>query len=236
MNAEDLMRSGYPYSYPAGPFAGSGPSPGMGQFGSVKGNVLTGQGQFQDIYQPMWDRVNYPAAGSAQLTFFNIPVGQSATLIVAGVAGANVKTFRDTSFESANILPTKALSCRGLGIKLIPLQQAVAGAATPSIMDDKMRLYSGGYLQWIIVDQVRLRLPLMEFRNLDPDFASTTANAVTMAGASGVGMGDKYWLDPIDIPANTNINFTLVFSGPPTLIQTFDVVVTLACFERRPVQ
>lgn len=230
------MATGYPNVYPQGPFAGSGPSPGMGQFGTVKGSVLTGVGQFQDIYQPMWDRVNYPSAGTSQLTFFNVPVGQSATLIVAGVAGSNVKTFRDTSFESANILPTKALSCRGIGIKLIPLQQAVATTNTGTIMDDKMRIYSGAYLQWIIVDQVRLRLPLMEFRQLDPDFASTTLNASTMWGASGVGMGDKYWLDPIDIPANTNINFTMVFPGSVTLTQTFDILVTLACFERRPVQ
>ena len=52
----------------------------------------------EDLWQPLYDRVNYPQAGATQLAFFSVPQGQAATLITGvAAAAAKVKDFRDTN-------------------------------------------------------------------------------------------------------------------------------------------
>lgn len=66
----------------------------------------------EDLWQPLYDRVNYTAAGTSQLSFFSTVLGQSATLIRAGSASAVSKTKRDTNMENANVVPMlKWASC-----------------------------------------------------------------------------------------------------------------------------
>jgi len=87
---------------------------GFGQNAMVPADPLKAQGYRtqraelpEDLWQPLYDSVNYPAAGSSQLSYFSIPRGQSATLITAGAAAAKTKTYRDTNMENANVVPTK---------------------------------------------------------------------------------------------------------------------------------
>src|ERR1051326_155915 len=107
----------------------------------------------EDIWQPVYDKVNYPAAGSNELIFFSTPVGGSATLIRAGAAGTVSKTRRDTNLEQQGVIPTKAFKIHGFSICYIPVQQAVAQANTQSIVDDMQRLMFGGFMEFRIVDK-----------------------------------------------------------------------------------
>src|SRR5258708_9660437 len=117
--------------------------------------------QPEDIYQPFYDRVNYAAAGQQVVAFFSSPVGAQVTLIRAGVAAVVNKTRRDTNLEQQGVIPTKALQVHGFTVTFIPLQQAVAVAATAGIPDDVQRLMYGGYLELRLVDKPYTYLPLV---------------------------------------------------------------------------
>jgi hypothetical protein len=71
----------------------------------------------EDFGQPLYDRVNYPAAGTGTLSFFSTPRGQSATLNTAEAApAAKNKSFRDTNMENANVVPTKLYKFIGISV------------------------------------------------------------------------------------------------------------------------
>jgi len=196
----------------------------------------------EDIYQPFWDRVNYPAAGSANLSFFTIPKGQQATLIRAGVAANVTKTFRDSNLEQPGVVPSKALSVRGFSLSFVPLQQAIAGAATPSIPDDVQRLTYGGFLQLDLLDKPYLRLPLILLPSTGVlrGLAATTATAVTMISAPGSGSGnprDSFWTGvPLTIDPYQTFTAQMQWDGTVALVQTFDLYLFLHCYVRRPGQ
>ncbi len=194
----------------------------------------------EDYWNPLYDRVNYPAAGTGELTFFSVPLGGSATLIRAGVAASVNKTLRDTNLRTAGVQPTKAFQIHGFSIHYIPLQQAIGAAATPSIMDDIQRLMNGGFLEVKLIDKPYLEIPLSKI----PDSGSlrgavaTTATATTMVGAAGPGTGsprDIYWIKPpLTIDPYQNFAVRLAFDGTVALVQTFDVQFFLEGFSRRP--
>lgn len=56
------------------------------------------------VRQPLYDRLIYPTAGTIQLRFFQLPLGQGVTSAPGGAAG--VKTLDDTNMESAGQLPS----------------------------------------------------------------------------------------------------------------------------------
>lgn len=211
--------------------AGGGPQPFDPRYAAIFG------AETEDLYQPTWDRANYAAAGQFEVSFFAVPQGQSATLIRAAAAASVVKTVRDTNLQQAGILSTKSIDVRGISVHLIPLQHAIAGAATPRIGDDKAILYEGGFLELKVADKQRLQLPLVLFKQLDPDFSSTTATTTTIMSAAGVGAG-IYGLgdDAIVIPANVGFTVRMQFDGNPPIGQTFDIVTMLHGWQRRPKQ
>ena len=56
----------------------------------------------EDLAQPLYDRVEYPVAGTSQLSFFSTQLGQVANLIQAQVTLSKVKTLRDTNLGSSS--------------------------------------------------------------------------------------------------------------------------------------
>lgn len=198
--------------------------------------------QPEDIWQPVYDRVNYPAAGSNELTFFSVPVGGSATLIRAGVAAAVNKSRRDTNLEQQGVIPTKAFKVHGFSLTLIPLQQAIAAAATPSIFDDMQRILFGGFLEFRIVDKPYIYLPLHKIpaTGVLRASAATTATTTTIVGGGGSGTGaprDIYWIGvPLTLDPYQNFSARFQFDGTVALVQTFDVQLFLEGYMRRPGQ
>jgi hypothetical protein len=198
--------------------------------------------QPEDLYQPFYDRVNYPAAGAGQLSFFSVPIGGQATLIRAGAAAAFNKTRRDTNLEQQGVVPTKALQVHGFSMSFIPVQQAVAVAATAGIPDDVQRMIYGSYLELRLVDKPYLYLPtiLIPSTGVLRGMAATTAAATTMVSAPGSGSGnprDAWWTGvPLTIDPYQNFSATLTFDGVVAVGQTYDIYLFAHCYVRRPGQ
>jgi hypothetical protein len=197
----------------------------------------------EDIWQSLFDRVNYPAAGVAgDVSFFAVPLGGAATLIQAGAAVSKTKSFRDTNLPNQGVLPAKAFQIHGFSLHYVPLQQAVGAAATPSIFDDIQRLMNGGFFEIRLIDKPYLVLPLWKVP--DPGairaMAATTATATTIISAAGPGTGsprDIYWITPpLTIDPYQNFFLRTSFDGAPAIGQTNDMAFALEGFTRRPGQ
>ncbi len=189
--------------------------------------------QPEDLYQPLYDRVNYAAAGSSELSFFSVPRGQTATLIRGGTAATVSKTFRDTNIETSNVVPTKMFKLTGVSLAFIHEDE---GEKANPVDRDKIR--SGGYLHVRIVDKDLLYIPLILIPELNPFLiASTTENSVTVLGAAGGGgIGSKMYYFGIPITLNPYENFTIkaIFDGTVTTTKSVDVYCILHAFMRRP--
>lgn len=188
----------------------------------------------EDLWQPLYDRVNYPAAGATTLSFFSAPKGTSATLITAGAAAARTKTQRDTNLENQNVVPTKMFKFVGISIAFLHL---AAGTLANSADRDSIR--NNGYLSFRIVDKDILFLPLVAIPELNPIIAtSTTATDSTINSiAGGGGNNVPMYKFPIPITLNPYENFSvnLIFDGGTTTItNTLDIALLLQGFMRRP--
>jgi len=198
----------------------------------------------EDIWQCLYDRVQYAAAGVAgDISFFAVPLGGTASLIQAGaIVAAKGKSFRDTNLPNQGVLPAKAFQIHGFSLHYIALQQAVAAALTPTIVDDVARLMNGGFMEVRLIDKPYIVLPLS--RIPDPGalrgMVATTATATTMISATGPGTGsprDIYWITPpLTIDPYQNFFVRSSYDGAPALNQTFDEQLFMEGFTRRPGQ
>lgn len=188
----------------------------------------------EDLWQPLYDRANYAAAGQSQLAFFTIPRGQSATLISpTGTAAAKTKTFRDTNMDNAGVVPTKLYKFVGVSVGYIHNSLT---AATNS--DDRAKIRDNSVLHFRVVDKDILYLPLTCIPEINPVVAvSTTANATSItAFAPGGGLASAMYRFPLAITLNPFENFllTIDFDGTQTVSNTLDVQMILHSFMRRP--
>jgi hypothetical protein len=188
----------------------------------------------EDLWQPLYDRVNYPANGlTNQLAFYAVPKGQAATLIRAGVAAPVNKTYRDTNIENANVVPTKLFKFVGASWGFSHL---VEGAVTNPT--DRDRLRCGGYFKFRIVDKDLLYLPAVSLPEINPYIiASTTVNATTILGAAGGGGSNvPMYRFPVPITLNPYENFTVEFNTDGVVVtnSTVDIILILHAFMRRP--
>ena len=192
----------------------------------------------EDLSQPLYDRVNYPAAGVGQLSFFSSPIGTSVTLIRAGATGTFAKTKRDTNLETQNVAPAKMFKLVGVSVAYIPVQQAIGTANTGSIGDDIMRLKYGAAFEFLIGDKRILDLPVHIIPESNPiQSVSTTITASSMI-SSGTVQGIPMPMYKFNIPVTVNpyesFRANFVFDGTVTLVQTMDVQLIFHAFMRRP--
>ena len=187
----------------------------------------------EDIYQPIYDRVNYAAAGAFELIFFSNPVGASQTLIRAGVAASVIKTRRDTNLENQGVFPAKAFQVWGISFTIVPLQNVPTAAATDNIPDDYSILVDGGYFQFTLVDRPFLYLPLsLVDWHYFGGAAATTLNATTLMSPL---KSDVFPIEPkLTVAPNQNFSARMQFDGSPAVTQSCDLVVCLHAFMRRP--
>jgi hypothetical protein len=190
----------------------------------------------EDLSQPLYDRVEYPKAGTSQISFFSTQLGQSANLITAGATASKVKTRRDTNLDTSGVVPTKLYQFIGLSIVYIPLQQVYTTAATASIADDIMRLKYGGWLDFKIIDKPILQTPLALITESNPINAlSTTVNAATMIGTGQSGFSPMYKFGiPITLNPFESFSIVMNFDGTVSLNQEVDILLILHAFMRRP--
>lgn len=188
----------------------------------------------EDLWQPLYDRVNYPAAGTSALGFFSSSRGQTATLlstVAAGVwtAAAKVKTFRDTNIENSNVVPTKMFKVVGCSVGMLSANQN-----STNVTRDREIIRGGSYLQFRIVDKDIIFLPLVTIPEMNP-VVSSTANSVN-GTAGGGGQNVPMYKFPIPITINPYENFTVQLNvdNSPPIDQTMDIYLMLHAYMRRP--
>lgn len=187
----------------------------------------------EDLWQPLYDRVNISTTVPSSVSFFATARGQSATLITGTTAASKTKSYRDTNMENANVVPTKMFKFIGISVAFVHSDQNAATNAA-----DRSLVLEGGYMQFRIVDKDLLFLPMVNLPVLNP-FAgvATTVTATTInASNSGGGEGVFMYKLPINITLNPYENFTFSFNfdGTITLSNTLDVYCILQGFQRRP--
>mgnify|MGYP001575307863 CR=1 FL=1 len=191
----------------------------------------------EDLWQPLYDKANYPAAGVGTLSFFATPRGGTATLIRAGVTSSIGKTTRDTNLDTAGQIPAKGYQVLGLSQVIIPVQTNPTSANSNRIIDDLHILLFGGYITWKVGDKTILECPL----HLIPAYASiegilsTTVNNSSIAGAQNKSARGTY---PMGLPVTLQPfdTFTVVytFDGSPAITQSCDIQFLFHGRVRRP--
>ncbi len=195
----------------------------------------------EDLWQPLYDRSQYAAAGTTQVSFFSTPRGGSATLLTthtgAGVwsSASRVKTFQDTNIENANVVPTKMFKIVGVSLAYIHQDNAITTVLNAS---DREALRAGSYIQFRIVDKDIIYLPLVTIPELNPITAvATTVNAATItASAGGGGSNVPMYKFPIPITINPYENFTVSLNTISGVVinNIIDVYLVLHAYMRRP--
>ncbi|MDH5654202.1 MAG: hypothetical protein OEZ39_20285 [Gammaproteobacteria bacterium] len=167
------------------------------------------RGQFETVYQPLYDFTTYAAAGQTSLTFFQTPIGQSG------------KTYADTNMESAGQLPSpKSMMVTAISVVFFPGSAVNAtGALTTTGVnwEDVNTVHKSGFLKLFcgskdfIIDG-----PIGKF---PPPFRLTGAAAMADASTAAADLhsqidyasmtGITYQIVPITIPPNQNFNVTL---------------------------
>ncbi len=188
----------------------------------------------EDLWQPLYDRVNYPAAGTSALGFFSSSRGQSATLlstVTAGVwtAATKVKSFRDTNIENSNVVPTKMFKIVGVSVAFLHANQNDG-----NVTRDREIIRGGSFIQFRIVDKDIIFLPLVTIPEMNPVVSSTGNNVNGTAG--GGGQNVPMYKFPIPITINPYENFTIQMTSDnsPPISQTMDIYMMLHAYMRRP--
>jgi len=192
--------------------------------------------------QPLYDRKNLPTTLSGDIGFFSIPVSSPDTLIryttgQAGAAGSISKTKRDTNLPSQGQDPNRGYSLAGVSMALIPAARTIkATAATNAIRAEKDTIREAGWLEWKIVDNKVLEIPLIFIPELNGEGGiMSTASDITTFG--GPQFPSKMWPFGEPITINPGQQFTVVvhFDGSITLGQSYDMILAFFGQQKRPV-
>ncbi len=192
-------------------------------------------GSPEDLFQPVYDRVNMVNAGANTLAFFSIPKGGAATLITGvAAAAARTKDYRDTNMDGAGVMPNKMIIIQGISIAFF--HQTPGNTATYAA--DRERIKNNSYLKFKVIDKDILYLPLIYIPEANPlGFAATTANNTSILGSSGMGQPMLSFPIPITVNPNENITVEIIFQtvvALATAVETIDIGVILWSLIRRP--
>ena len=195
---------------------------------------VTNPSQSEIVRQRFYDYQLYAQAGTTQLTFFSLPVGQGVTTAQGGTVGT-AKTLWDTNLELPNTLPSgKAFMIESIEVLFFPgsvadantytvaspvLFNTTAAAAVSAQLADVNRFYQAGMLELNILSKNYLReTPMIAFppkANFALDAAyATNAAATALAGAVNMrSAGRPYYIDPT-IALQPAVNFEVVIKYP----------------------
>lgn len=196
------------------------------------------------LFQPKYDRVNYPALGTTVLNFFSTILGQSATLITGGAAAARNKTYRDTNMDQANFMSAKGYVMMGVALGYVPLgaySVGTTGGAIQTFQDDKYRIASGSYLEIKFIDMPFYRIPLLGIPT-PYEWRGTFMSTATNINAGGPGGYDTLpslgkFDPPYYIAPGENFTCQIVSDGTAlNTNNTLDLYLFLMGYEIRPAQ
>ena len=191
-------------------------------------------GATEVVRQRLYDFQLYPTAGQAQLTFFQLPIGQGATSS-SGATALSAKTYADTNMESSGLLPRpKAYLAESIEIIFEPGSVSTANtfthqppnvfisAAAATILNqlaDVNILRVSGWLELYIGSKTYLwEAPLGTFppkvrEEIDAMLATSSGTAGAIAAITGRWAGRPYYLDP-PITLDSLQNFAVYLKWP----------------------
>jgi hypothetical protein len=117
------------------------------------------QGVTDVIWQPLYDHLSYPAAGTSSLEFFQVQKGQGATT-APGASGA--KSLNDTNMTLGGQLP-QPQSHLTLGISfrlypgVAPGEGAVTNANAGRFVNDVWNVFKAGAVEFIVGEKPRVQ-------------------------------------------------------------------------------
>ena len=188
------------------------------------------------IRQRLYDFALYPAAGTPEINFFSLPIGQGFATAPGSVAGSP-KTESDTNLQSANMLPSGmqfkietievvfqpgSSSAANTFVTQQPIFTGVTeGTVEANTVRDSFMFYNSGLLELNILQKNYLREPrLLSFppkaaARLDVAVATATASADLVAGLY-VPEGRPYYVEP-EITLKPAENFGIKLKWPAAL-------------------
>lgn len=181
---------------------------------------------WEAIRQSLYDFQQYAAAGSTQLSFFNLPVGQGTSY-----AGGGTKSFSDTNMTLAGQLPAnQEFLVQSIEVVFLPTTPTVAAAMPAAFgaqaiavqVNDTYIVRRSGNLTLTIgskpylQEAPLLRFPSKTYFELDAALADvTTAGAALQSRiAYANAMGRPYLLSPVDLLLVQNQNFGVTLNWP----------------------
>jgi hypothetical protein len=187
----------------------------------------------EDLWQPIYDRMNYATGGTIELDFFTQQVGSSVTLIRGTATSAITKTLRDTNITNSAVMPAKMFKVMGISIGYIH-----AGLTNITNQNDRSVLRNNSYVKFNVIDKNVLTIPTLAIPEMNPIVAAATTtnatNSLVEVGGGGPGIGMYVFPVPLVIMPYENFGFAQIFDGSPTVTTAADLVWFLHAFMRRP--
>ena len=193
-------------------------------------------GEPEVIRQRLYDYQLYATAGSTQMTFFALPLGQGMTSSSGAVAGSP-KTYADTNMETAGQLPRpknyllesievyfepgSVSTANTFTIQTPVVFNTTAAAAVLAQITDVNAIRVSGYLELYIGSKTYLTeaplgaFPMKTRMELDAaiGLAGTNAQPAVLAAVNARTGGRPYYMDP-PIVLETSQNFAVYLKWP----------------------
>lgn len=177
-------------------------------------------GLLERIQQPLYDRNTVATSGTAQLNFFQVPLG--------GTAGAILKTQVQTNMDQGGSLPyPKNFEIHAL--RLINQYGAAVADLNGIFNNSWFRLFIGTK-DYLVVNSFMLTAGV----GLDGVAAGTT-NVISVHNGRPDQRGIYVLAEPIDLIPQQNFRCELNFPVPQTLTATVDISIYLDGFFKREV-
>jgi hypothetical protein len=177
--------------------------------------------------QPLYDTVNYAAAGQAAMNFFAIPRGQAAVLTTAvggAPAAGTIKSYRDTNLDIAGFTPDKRYEFIGMNFAF---RRVVAGVVDSLVTDeiDRKLIIGNTWWHFRIGDKDILYLPTIFAPCVNNPVATTWG--ATRADNIGGGAMIYMFTTPLTINPGERISVILESPGNIAITTTLDMTLML---------
>jgi hypothetical protein len=192
---------------------------------------VTVPGMVDESYAPLYDFVNYPAAGATSLNLFALPQGQGVTTAPGGAGGT--KTEADTNLTNAGMLPSdQSFYMTGIEIMVFPGinpgRGGVADATAGQFWNDLYAIGKSGWLRLrvgtrdYIVDGPLMIFPTTQgLGGVAAVCTDLTAGAATFSEIEYARfVGQPYTLVPLFITPTQNFGVQLNWPGLVPTVST----------------
>lgn len=198
-------------------------------------NEVVNPAQSEIVRNTLYDSLLYPQAGTTQLTFFSLPLGQGVTSATGAAVGGS-KTYADTNMdlggqlpsgktylvESIEVLFTPGLSAAANTYTYAAVANfnAVAGVAVTEALNDIAAIYESGWLEFNILSKNYLREaglwkfpPKASRIRVDGAIASNSATTGITTALNAYADGRPYYVEP-KITLRPAVNFEVKLQWP----------------------